>query len=411
MKKNLLSILSVLAMSVLFSAFAVAQSDRDNRIVSAAGDIYVISAKAGGVNFVEGNVSVARKNGKSGALLKQDKLEVGDRVSTGADGKAEILLNPGSFLRLGTNTEFEFLTTDLESLKLKVYRGNTIFEVYASDEFKIEVQTPKNKIYLIDSGIFRIDLNGANEAVSVWKGKAQVGEDIANTISKGKRAIISGGQVSIVKFDRDNRDALDTWSKLRAKNIAQANKRLQDRVLSQSLGDSFRNQGWGFYESFGLWVYNPIYGTYCFLPFGAGWRSPYGYGYGYNVWDYNSYPWYPNTWGNHQQTTPPTGNTPTTTPTPSGNPPQSAENIRRNQTLHTPPFQRMQGSEERGSGSGSSGSSSSSSDSGGNYERPTRSSSSETRSSPSSETKTYSPPPTPIIVNAPQDSSDTKGKP
>jgi hypothetical protein len=65
------------------------------------GDRYIVSARAGGVNYVEGTVAVIRKSGRSGLLLKGDTLEVGDRVSTGANGKAEILLNPGSFLRLG----------------------------------------------------------------------------------------------------------------------------------------------------------------------------------------------------------------------------------------------------------------------------------------------------------------------
>ena len=54
MKKNLLNILSVLTLGVLLSTFAFAQNDRDNKIISAAGDMYVISAKAGGVNAVEG---------------------------------------------------------------------------------------------------------------------------------------------------------------------------------------------------------------------------------------------------------------------------------------------------------------------------------------------------------------------
>ena len=95
------------------AAFAVAQKDT---ISAAAGDRYIVSARAGGVNYVEGTVAVIRKSGRSGLLLKGDTLEVGDRVSTGANGKAEILLNPGSFLRLGGSSAFEFNTTSLDDL-------------------------------------------------------------------------------------------------------------------------------------------------------------------------------------------------------------------------------------------------------------------------------------------------------
>src|SRR5688572_13626650 len=131
MKKNLLFAFSIASLGLLLSSFVFAQ---DDRVVSAAGDTYVISAKAGGINFVEGKVSIARKDGKSSYLIKDDKLEIGDKVTTGTDGKAEILLNPGSFVRLGTNTGFEFITTDLDNLKLKLSSGSAIFEVYADDE-------------------------------------------------------------------------------------------------------------------------------------------------------------------------------------------------------------------------------------------------------------------------------------
>ncbi|MDQ3750897.1 MAG: FecR domain-containing protein, partial [Acidobacteriota bacterium] len=122
MKKNLLSVFSVGLMTALFAAFTFAQESR--RTVSEISSLYVISAKAGGVNFVEGKVAVTRKVGKSGYLLKGDTLEIGDKVSTGADGRAEILLNPGSFVRLAENSSFEFASTSLEDLQLKLNGGS-----------------------------------------------------------------------------------------------------------------------------------------------------------------------------------------------------------------------------------------------------------------------------------------------
>lgn len=425
MKKNLLNILSVLTIGVLLSTFAFAQNDRDNKIISAAGDMYVISAKAGGVNAVEGTVSVIRENGKSSLLLKGDTLGIGDKVSTNSTGKVEILLNPGSYLRLGVNSEFEFLTTTLEDLRLKLTRGSAIFEVFASNEFQVQVNTPNNKMYFVETGIYRIDVIGGNETVSVWKGKAKIREYDAKFVKGGKRAVINGDKVSVNKFKRDYLDDLGRWSEMRAELIAKANEKLQDDLLRNSLLNSYRQNGWGMYDSFGLWVFNPYLGTYCFLPFGASWRSPYGYGYGYNVWNYGyNYPWHSG-WGNYPQHQLPTGNPPPpTTPTATGNPPPSAANLERAERLRTPPFQRMPGSEDRGgSSSSSSPSSSPTFDSDSNTSRPTRSSddykptrsSDDYKPSPSSnDTKTYSPPPSPppsapIIVNAP--SSDTKGKP
>ena len=91
MKTRLIYSFAICVYCVLVSAGISAQ---ERSMTPAADDRFVISAKAGGVNFVEGAVGVVRKIGTSGHLIKGETLEIGDRVSTGADGKAEILLNP-----------------------------------------------------------------------------------------------------------------------------------------------------------------------------------------------------------------------------------------------------------------------------------------------------------------------------
>lgn len=289
MRRNLLQVLSSVTIALLLSAFVSAQ---DSRVLSAAGDVYVISAKAGGVNFIEGKVSVARKQGRSGLLLKGDKIEISDKVSTGADGKAEILLNPGSYLRLSENSTFEFVTTELENLQLKLKSGSAIFEVFADDEFRVAVNTPKNDYYLIKSGVYRIDIApDGTEKLEIWKGRAQIGKDAANIIKGGKVATIRNGQQTVAKFDRDEKDVFEVWSKSRAKDLAKINAKLERRVMQSSLINSYNSRSWNMYDSFGVWVYNSSFGTNCFLPFGYGWRSPYGYGFGYNFFDYRL-PWY-----------------------------------------------------------------------------------------------------------------------
>jgi hypothetical protein len=119
----------------------------------------------------------------------------------------------------------------------------------------------------------------------VWKGKAQIGEKDAQFIKGGKSAIVKDSQVAIAKFDRDKKDALDTWSKLRAKDLMAINAKLREGNLRNSLINSFYNRGWNAYESYGVWVFNRFTGTWCFLPFGRRWDSPYGWGYGYDIWD------------------------------------------------------------------------------------------------------------------------------
>src|SRR3954463_10966795 len=103
---------------------------QDPRLASAVGDKYVISARAGGVNYVEGRVTVMRSDATD-RLIRRNEVGIGERVQTGPEGKAEFLLNPGSFLRVGPSTAFEFTSTSLDNLKINLFSGSAIFEVIA----------------------------------------------------------------------------------------------------------------------------------------------------------------------------------------------------------------------------------------------------------------------------------------
>ena len=273
-----------IAMTMCLGTVLIAQ---DRRVLSAAGDKYVISANAGGVNFTEGAVTVIRKEGRSGVLLKGDQIEIGDRVSTGAEGKVEILLNPGSYVRLGSNSAFEFKTTSLDDLKLLVDSGSAMFEVFATNEFKVTVFTPKGQVTLVDTGIYRVDVSSSGIAkVSVWDGFAEL-SDGSSRVKKGRAVTVGNGAPSIAKFDRDEMDSLAIWSKERGKMLSKATASLKNRVVRDSLINAYNGGRWGMFDAFGLWIYSSQFGGHCFLPFGRGWYSPYGYWFGNNIWWYD----------------------------------------------------------------------------------------------------------------------------
>ncbi len=264
---------------------------------SSVADTFLISAKAGGVNEIEGTVTVARANGTAGVLLRRDRIEIGDKVQTGSDGRAEVLLNPGSYIRLGRNSSFEFGTTDLEDLQLRLESGSAIFEVFAANEFRVTVSTPKGKVALIETGIYRIDVDSnGNALLSVTKGKADIGEANATRVKEGRTGTVGQGAVAIAKFDKGKRDDLAQWSKDRSKELTKVASSLQARQLNTSILGGFRRGLWNVYDSFGLWVYDARFGGYCFLPFGHDWRSPYGGWYRNGIYVNNPQiynPWIP----------------------------------------------------------------------------------------------------------------------
>lgn len=282
MTNKIFKVLLICAAGTLIAANVFGQ---DSRVVSAAGDKYVISAKAGGVNFTEGRVVIARSDGRGGQLVKGDEVQIGERVATGADGRAEILLNPGSYLRIDKETEFSFVSTSLDDLKIKLNSGSAIFEVIADDEFKVSIRMPKTQVELIRSGVYRLNVMADGTAkISVWKGTAFVGA-AKTEVKPGRAATIDGNAAVVAKFDRGQKDGLDTWSKDRAKELTKINAGLQRRTLRDTLLNSFnRRGGWDMYNSFGLWIFDPMRRYWCFMPFGYGWGSPYGYGYAWDLW-------------------------------------------------------------------------------------------------------------------------------
>jgi FecR protein len=278
MKHSIYRVILIVVSGLLLCSFGFAQ---DRGKPSYTADKYMISAKAGGVNFIEGQVNVTRKEGHSGILLNRDELAVGDRVSTGVDGRVELLLNPGSYVRLGPNSEFEFKTTSLDDLQVRLYRGSAIFEVFAANEFRVTVGTPKGAASIVESGVYRVDLQpDGNGTIAVYSGKAIIGDVNLTVVKKGRVASIARTNVAVKKFDRGKTDGLAEWSKSRAKELAAMTASLKNANIRNSLISSFNSGRWNMFNSFGLWIWDPFGNRCLFLPFGWGWYSPYGFPFG-----------------------------------------------------------------------------------------------------------------------------------
>ena len=244
-------------------------------------DLRVISARAGGVNLVAGDVKVRRVASADWlALSAAEELKSGDTVRTGANGRVEVLLNPGSYFRAGGNTEFTLASADLNELRVELARGSAVVEAtgYGDMNLSIEVAVPGGLVRVVRSGVYRFNAPaGAPAEVAVQKGRALVGD---TKVKGGKFARLSGGTVEVTKLDKKWRDELDQWSRERGKELAKANDKLSRRTLQTAfLMGSFDNI-YGARRSFnGYWFYNADIRCYTFLPYGVGWRSPYGYGY------------------------------------------------------------------------------------------------------------------------------------
>jgi hypothetical protein len=248
---------------------------------------FVISARAGGVNAVTGRASVhARGNADWRQLTIREDLEAGDVVRTGFDGRVEMLLNPGSYMRFGENSEFELADNSLENLEVRLLRGTAIVEVTGADdeELLIGITTPHTRMSIVRRGLYRVNVvPGDTTELIVRKGRVVI-EDSHTKVKGGNKVIFSGGSTSVAKLEKADKktfDNLEDWSKDRAQVLAKANDKLSQGELGRSLarfgGERFDLFAFGRHS--GLWFFNRNAGCFTFLPFTYGWDSPYGHSY------------------------------------------------------------------------------------------------------------------------------------
>ena len=271
---------TILVLPVFVAALVLAVPLRTN---AQNREKFVISARAGGVNAVTGGASL-RAHGKTEwqQLMITEDLEAGDVVRTGLDGRVEMLLNPGSYMRVGENSEFELADNSLENLEVRLLRGTAIVEVTGADdeELFIGITTPHTHISIIGRGLYRVNVvPGDTTELIVRKGRVMV-EGSHTKVKGGNKVVFSSSSFSVAKLDDTDKkemDTLDSWSKNRAQALAKENSRISGRTLN-TLANSF-SRDWpylGLSGRSGFWLFSAAGHCYTFIPFFDSFGSPYG---------------------------------------------------------------------------------------------------------------------------------------
>jgi hypothetical protein len=236
-------------------------------------------AVPGTLNYVEGTVSIGSQavNAKS---IGTAQLENGQSLTTGA-GKAEILLTPGAFLRVGDYSAVKMISSGLTDTKVGLDSGHAIVEVAEiHPENDIRVIADGATTELLKTGLYDFDLN--QQQLRVFEGKAAV------AYGDGHFDVKSGHEVSLLqaeqkekkqKFDKKTFEADDLyrWSSLRSSYVAEAN------VDAASI---YANSGWGPWGPgwWGAgWYWDPWFDGFTFIPGGGVFYSPFGWGF-YSPW-------------------------------------------------------------------------------------------------------------------------------
>src|SRR5262249_8105086 len=179
----------------------------------------VMPASPGVINYVEGNVLL---DGQPITAKQIGSVQIGqNQILETTQGRAEVLLTPGVFLRIGANSAVRLIAAGLTDTRVEMLQGKALVE--ADDLHKgnhIRIMVAGAVTTLEKDGIYEFDTDSA--LVSVYEGKAivQKGNNIA-TVEKGKQAFLTG-PVVVAKFKRKYKDDLYKWSSLRSKYLTEA---------------------------------------------------------------------------------------------------------------------------------------------------------------------------------------------
>lgn len=246
-----------------------------------------ISTKGGLINVIEGRVDVHNARDmrweKARPLLQ---LRRGDEVRVRENSRVEMLLNPGSFARLGPESTVRLVNDRLTELSLDLVSGS--MEVEAGNVKSIghiDVSVFGHLFNIRKDGVYRFDVNEPGSATArVFRGEMVTVSANGKTtrMKKSSAATLTSakGDVAFVHFDTKQMDSLSEWGAFRAGQLAQSNRGVI-RSLSQGYYPG------SYYGSYGLsphgwgcgWFYDPFFGYYTYMPCRNDFFSSYGGGF------------------------------------------------------------------------------------------------------------------------------------
>ena len=240
-------------------------------------------SEAGRISYTSGTVSFepAGVNDWAPATVNRP-LTMGDQLYTDSGARAEVNV-PGTALRLGDRTAFEFLNLDNRNTQVRLSEGTLDVRVrmlYSN----VEIDTPNLAFTVTEPGEFRLDAapDGSRTTVTVRDGAGQMTENGATVpLTMGKQAVVVGqGQAAQYKINPvPGYDSFDRWAMSR--NHIEDRYAYSGQVSPQMVGYTDLGQygTWRTVPDYGeMWVPNSVPSGWA--PYHVGhwaWIEPWGW--------------------------------------------------------------------------------------------------------------------------------------
>ena len=235
----------------------------------------------GTINYVEGQASIGGQalNEKSVGFAK---LAAGQSLTT-QNGRVEILLTPGIFLRAGNDSAIQMESPGLANTILELQHGRALVEVaniLPENNVRLNqgfASTGSASTRLLKPGLY--DFDADHGLIRVFDGKATVYFGGRQFDLKGGRQmnLNAAGKLKPEKFDKARaQDDFYRWASLRSSYLTEANADAAHRYAG---GGGWSPDVW----SGAGWYWDPWYDAYTFIPGDGIFYSPLGWGF-YSPW-------------------------------------------------------------------------------------------------------------------------------
>jgi hypothetical protein len=252
----------------------------------------VISAHSGLIHFADGSVFLddQRVEQKSG---KFDQIKNGSELRTG-DGRVEVLLTPGTFLRMGANSAIRMISNQLEDTRVELLNGSAVLDEGSDTLANTSVTVLYNldQVHIKKPGRYRFDSEPPQ--VKVETGDAEVTAADGQSVEAGAGyAVAFEGKLAARKLLGDSNDGLDSWSSARDHSVADSNLQAAASSDLSNAIEGWQNDPDAVLQSLGIQPYPPGMSSYIPPPYGYGPYSAglygsglYGAGLGYGPYGY-----------------------------------------------------------------------------------------------------------------------------
>jgi hypothetical protein len=181
----------------------------------------VISTHSGLVHFFEGAVFVAGQPLES-HFGKFTAIPEGAELRT-EQGRAEILLTPGVFLRVGEKSSFRMVSTALASTKVELLSGSAMVEsADAAPGTSVTFIYRTWTVRQVREGSYRVDADPPRVQVRGGKVEVAAAGDAPVTVEQGNDLPLEG-VLAPEKSALDAPDSLRDWAEGRAQSISADN--------------------------------------------------------------------------------------------------------------------------------------------------------------------------------------------